>query len=530
MAYTVLQSGENLQLLDNAGVLSEALTLPTGITLRTDIPARFVAYGNYAVLVNTPSQPLMIDSAGIVRLLCPRPPRTAPVLTSVAGGSLTGTYDNVQYTFVTKDATGRLLSESYYSPFSNSVQLTGAYLHVANLDLSPDEISARRIYRPTSNGAVNFQWLDVDGNTVTSVQDDLADAALSLVAAPLELGTPPDLTLIAEFRDRLWGVDRKRVDDLRHTAVGRIYAWPADYVFPIPSVGSDALGVRALMPRRESLGIGRQNQILMLTGEDDSNFRIAKLSQNLGIISQETVAVYRDTAYFLWEDGLYQWGDDGIFCLSDGKVRSWFTTGDTFDRGKFKDAFGHIDPIRLKYRLFLYDPDGDIKWVEYDIVNKTWWGPHLTTAFTPSTIFTVLDDTLIPRPTFGSTDGDLYREQTLKSDEDTDGLDYAISEDVITKRFAGDEPDLDKYWGETSVVGKAQVFPYAGTMDVALSVGELNSTTTRNLHWNMTKSRQRLSRAGTGKHIQLEFTNAEIGKDAELYGVEVNPVHVLGRR
>jgi len=90
---------------------------------------------------------------------------------------------------------------------------------------------------------------------------------------------PPDLTLIAEYRDRLWGVGRITVDDLNYTEVGLMYAWPADNVFPIPSVGSDNLGVRALMPRRESLGIGRQNQLLMVTGTDDTNFAISKLSQ-----------------------------------------------------------------------------------------------------------------------------------------------------------------------------------------------------------------------------------------------------------
>jgi hypothetical protein len=523
MSTTVIQAGTNLYLIDDTGALSSALTLPTNITLRDDIPPRFVAYANQVVLVNTPSQPIVITSTGTTRLLCPSPPRTAPVLTSVAGGTLAGTYNGVRYTYITKDISGRIVSESDYSPASNAVTLTGAYLNAANLDLSPDDISARRMYRPTNGGAVLFQWLDVNGNVVTSVQDDLADASLSLVAAQTALGTPPDLTLIAEFRNRLWGVGRVHIDDLRYSGVDRIYTWPADNVFPIPSIGSDSVGVRALIPRREYLGIGRQNQLLMLTGEDDTNFRVAKLSQNLGVSSQEAVSVYRDTAYFLWEDGVYQWGDDGIYCLSDEKVRSWFTTDNTFDRTKFQYAFGHVDPIRLKYRLFLHDLAGEINWIEYDLNDKNWWGPHKTGAFTPSCVFTVLDSNLVTRPTIGSEEGDIYREQVTR----TDGTNTAIEIDVLTKRFAADEPDLDKYWGQVSVIGKAQP---SGTLTINLDVGELNAAATNTLSWDMTQNRQRLARAGVGKHLEMEFTNTEVGKDVELYGVEVNPVNILGRR
>jgi len=63
------------------------------------------------------------------------------------------------------------------------------------------------------------------------------------------------------------------------------------------------------------------------------------------VSSQESVAVYRDVAYFLWEDGVYQWGDDGLICLSDGRVRSWFATDSYFNRKRFQYAFGGVDPL-----------------------------------------------------------------------------------------------------------------------------------------------------------------------------------------
>lgn len=524
MAITLIQSGTNLQFVSDAGVVSAPLTLPTGITLRTDLLPRFVVYGHYVVMVNTPSQPLIIDASGVVRLLSPKPPRLSSTISGVAGGTLSGTYSGVRYTFVTTDTFGNLITESDFSPASNGVTIAVQFLKAAGLDISPDQISGRRLYRPTTNGAVLFQWVDLDGNVLTSIQDDLPDAGLSLVAAPI-LGTPPDLTLIAEFRDRLFGVGRITIDDLRYTEVGLMYAWPDDNVFPIPSVGSDNIGVTALIPRRDALGIGRQNQLLQLTGTDDTDFSIVKLSQNCGVSSQESVAVYRDSAYFLWEDGVYQWNSSGITCISDGKVRSWFATDDTFNRSMFGFAFAHVDPIRNKYRLFLYEAGSttQILWVEYDLTERTWWGPHATAAFTPSCVFTVLDENQVPRPTIGGTNQNLYREQALC----TDGPSTPVSLDVVTKRYAGEEPDLDKFWGELSIVGKAQP---AGTLTIGLEVGELNAVQTSTESWDMTQNRQRLPRVGTGKHVEMEFTNAEVGQDVQIYAVEVNPVTVLGRR
>lgn len=522
MAQAIIQAGTTLYLLTDAGVLT-ALTLPTNVTLRSNAPPRFTTYGGNAILVNTPSQPLAIDYLGNTRLLSPKPPRLAPILAGVNGGSLSGTY-TVKETFVTLDAFGNLLSESDYSAISNKVAITSKYLGVSSADISPDQITLRRFYRTTSNGAVYFQWVDLDGNTITTIQDDLADAALSLVAAPV-LGTPPNLTLIAEFRDRLWGVGDVAIDDLRYTEVGFTYAWPADNVFPIPSVGSDQTGIKSLMPRREALGVGRQNQLLQIIGSDDTNFQVVKLSQNCGVTSNESVAIYRDVAYFLWEDGVYSWSDEGILCLSDGKVRSWFAGDSEFNRDRFQYAFGIVDPVRNKYRLYLNTAgsDSDIAWVEYDLNEKTWWGPHMTTAFTPTSAFVLLDGNLVPQTTVGGEDANLYREQETK----TDGNSSAIELDVVTKRFAMGVPDIDKYWGEVSVIGKAQT---AGTLTVGLSVGELNVAETSTETWDMTVPRQRLARVGTGKHLQMEFTNTENAQDVELYDVEVNPVSVIGRR
>jgi len=90
----------------------------------------------------------------------------------------------------------------------------------------------------------------------------------------------------------------------------------------------------------------------------------------------------------------------------------------------------------------------------------------------------VLDGDLVPRPTTGGDDSNLYREQANR----TDSTSTAINESVELKRFSMDVPDMDKYWGELSIIGKAQT---SGTMDVGLAVGDLSVPTpiTSTLEW-----------------------------------------------
>lgn len=532
MALTIIQTGASLQLMDEAGALT-ALTLPTGVTLQTNVPPRWAIYNRNVILVNTPSQPLAIDSTGTVRLLTPKPPRLAPIIAGVAGGTLTGAY-TVKETFVTRDMFGNILSESDYSPTSNKVAIAAKFLGVSNADISPDTITLRRLYRTTDNGAVYFQWVDLDGNVLTTIQDDLADAGLSIFAAPV-LGTPPRLVTIAEFRGRLFGSGDTDIDNLRYTETGVQYAWPVDNSLEIPGFGSDEFGIVALVARREALGVGRRNLLVQITGTGvetatDTDFDVVVVSRELGIESQETAKVFRDVAYFLWKDGVYSWSSEGITCISNGSasgkgnVRSWFTTDDYFNRDKYSIAFAHIDQATATYRLFLASADSDTvdRWVEYDIDDQTWVGPHKTGLFAPTSAFTRSTATDQKIPVIGAL-ASVFEEQETR----TDGTATAIDFDVIGKRHDLEVPDADKYFGEVSLFGAPQD---SGILQVKSIAGELNATRTITQNYDMTKPRQRLGRFGRGKHAQVRLRNNNVGEDVQVYGYEVDPVHIIGRR
>lgn len=530
MSFTLIQAGSALQLVDSTGALT-TLTLPADITLRTDVPPRWAVFERFAVLVNTPSQPLTIDATGTVRPLCPRPPRIAPILTGSVLGGLTGNY-RAKETFVIQDSLGNIIAESDYGPISAQVGIVAKKILASNLDISPDTVTQRRLYRTTASGAVYFQWVDLDGNVLTSVQDDLSDAGLSLVAGPV-LGTPPRLTTIAEFRGRLFGTGDTDPDTLRYTEAGVMYAWPADNEIQVAGAGSDLYGVVALAPRREALGVGRRNMLLQITGsgaEDTKgivDFDQVVLSRELGIESQETVKIYRDTAFFLWKDGVYSWGSDGIRCVSDGvsgrgAVRSWFATDSFFNRDKFPVAFADIDPARLCYRLYLLDPAGNTRWVEYDLKDGTWWGPHKTDLLTPASAFARTNSANRSIPVVGGAIA-VYQPQETR----TDGTSTAISLDVIGKRHDFGDADVDKYFGQISIHGTAQA---SGTLTVTSRAGDLGATTPLVQSFTLSNTRQRLGRLGTGRHVQIELTQATAGIDIELYGYEIDRVFPLGRR
>lgn len=532
MALTILQAGATLQLMDEAGGLT-ALTLPTGITLQTNVPPRWCVYNKNVILVNTPSQPLAIDSSGTVRILTPKPPRLAPILAGVNGGTLTGQY-RVKETFVTLDEFGNILSESDYGPVSTKVSIAAKFLGVSNADISPDNITLRRFYRTTDNGAVYFQWVDLDGNVITTIQDDLSDAGLSIFAAPV-LGTPPRLTSIATFRGRLFGVGDEDIDNVRYTEAGLQYAWPVDNLIPIERLGSDQFGIVGLAARREALLVGRRNILSQITGtgaEDGTNTDLdpITLSHELGFESQETVKVFRDTAYFLWKDGVYTVGSDGITCISNGtadgrgNVRSWFVGDSYFNREKFSIAFAHIDSTTAVYRLFLASADSDVvdQWVEYSIDDRTWFGPHETDLFTPTSAFTRTTAADVSVPVIGAA-ASVFEERELR----TDGFATAITFDAVGPRHALEVPDDDKYFGELSMLA----LPLAsGTLKVKSRTGEQNATRVLTQHFDMRKPRQRMGRLGKGKHSQIELVNANVGEDVKVLGYEVDPVHILGRR
>lgn len=526
MAFTLLQVGGMLKSINPTGGLSSALSLPTGVALATNRTPRFAKFKHYIVVVNTPTRPLSVDDEGTVRLLTPAAPSTAVALTGPNAGSLSGTYLAKQ-TYILLDDLGNTVAESDYGPAMTTAVTIASKKLIATFPLSNDTVDGTRLRRTATNGSEYFQWVDVPGNTATTEENDIADAALGLIADPA-LGTAPDLTLIAEWAGRLWGVDRDDVDDLRWTEAGTMYAWSALNTLPIPHVGADAAGITALVPRRHALGVARRDMFLQVTGSNRLNFAptVVNGGEQCGVVSQESVVVFNDVAYFLWRDGVYRWDSNGITSITNGRVRTWFTSDLYFNRSMFWRAFAQLDPQKLKYRLFLASRGSAVcdRWVEFDLITGAWYGPHKTDAFTPTCALLVHGTNQQPHFMLGSIEGYLSQEQTPKNDWGTSPIVIRVENNGHDQG----EPDYEKYFGELSIAGKAQA---SGTLTITPYVGELdNPTKGEPFAYDMTQGRQLLGRLGDGKQASLVFEHDTINEEVELYGYEINPVFLNGRR
>jgi len=511
--------------MDTSGVLT-TLTLPAGVTLDSTKVPRFTVFGRYVVVVNSPTRPLTVDADGIVRVLGLTPPGTAATTAVGNVGSLSGVFF-VKYSYVVYNGAGQVIAESELSPASSSVTLTSDMLRLTNLALSSDTISAIRLYRTTTGGSTYFPWFDLESNSQTTTEDDLADVSLSLVAAPI-LGTPPRLTHIGEFRERLWGVSRTDNGAVRYTEAGQMWSWPSTNRFVVPREGADDRGVTGILARRDALALARQNVLVELKGESNASFRLVKLTstdgQDVGVEADDSIATFRDTSFFLAKDGVYTWSSGGINCISDGKVRAWFTTDTYFNRSRLRYAAGRIDPLTNKYQLLLSSAGSSVldRWVEYDIADQTWWGPHKTDDFTPTWMTTILDSSTLPQPVWASSAGFFYKEQATR----TDGTETGIAFDVVGKSHDMQTPDIHKHFGQLSLLSKIQA---AGTLSVIPYVGGLDASAGATISASMTLGRERLRRVGNGRFCKLTFQHSTVAQDVELFGYEV-PFYEIGRR
>lgn len=531
-SFYIAQAGTTLIAVQTNGTIA-TLTLPSGVSFVATRRPSFATLGRQTVLTNSPTRNLWIDTDRNVRVMNLNPPNTAPVLTAVGTGALSGTFQ-VKTTFLVIDPdSGELLQESPFGPTSTASAVLASNLLRANgIPISQDsQVNARRLYRTTTGpGTTFYPWLDVEGNTITDVRDDLPDSGLSLVAAPTDLGNPPGavgssrLEFVTSWRGRLWGKDGEKPDDVVFSGEGKFYAWSAVNRLTIPPKGKDLRGVTAFAPRRDALGIGRVDALHQLTGTSLSNFAVVRITENVGVESAESVVIFRDTAHFLWKDGVYKWGSDGVDCISDGKVRSWFATDNYFNRGRFQNAFARVDPLRNTYQLFLASAGSSVedRWVEYNFDDKTWWGPHKSDALTPTCAATLLDSNDAPLPVIGSSSGYLWQNQSTRTDHLT-----PIDFDVDTKFHDMQTPDIEKYFGELALISKVQS---AGTLTITPYVGGLDAAAGVPLFHHMTLGRERLGRIGTGRFVKFNFRHQLVaGEDVELYGYEI-PFHELGRR
>lgn len=547
MAFYIVHAGTSLQIVRENGTIYGTLTPPSGVTISATRPARFATLSRRVVITNAPSQNLWLDplTFTLYKLAIAGPSVTPTASVGVSTG-LTGAY-SYKYSFIQKIG-GILVNESPISAASNTVTLANQTL-AGTIPVSADTaVTGRRVYRTVVGGAIYLFAFDVADNTTTTFDNGLADAGLG-DAAPTILNAPAGtvdgtyLTLITEWKNRLWaradGVGL--VDQIQRTEVDTPYQWVAD-TLPANSLGEDETGITGFVRRQNELGIGKRNRILKVvgtgvTGADGvPDWEVIVVSEETGILSADSIQVIRDIGYFLGIDGVYAYGSDGVVGLSRGKVDPWFTTPNFFTNTLFETCFGGYNARTDTYDLHLGAVGATTfnRWVSLTLqagAGGKWLGPHLTTAFTPTCRATFRDAYGGYLPVVGGADGFIYlMNQSRASDlaGSAPSVGIAIGIDWITAFLNGGDPDLTHMWNQPTVLIENQGVA-AGSVTVFPRLGDTDAVDGTSQPLLQQTARVRLFRWGAGRLLALRFTHAIADEDVQIYGWE-QPVVTLGRR
>jgi hypothetical protein len=534
MAWYLVQAGAKLYAMATDGSSTE-ITLPSGVVLDTTRRLRAAILNRTLVVVNAPNRSLGIDPDGTCRSLVPAAPVFAPTLAVGVGTGLTGTYQ-VKYSNIIKNEYGAVVAESPLSPEAEISGLTNDSIAVSNIALSPDLSPGvgRRLYRTAAGGDVFFEWIDLDDNVQTTIDNGMDDAALAIAATlNSDLGLPPGssgasrMKNIVAWKDRLFGVsdDASEVDNARYTASLQPWAWPAGNSFPIPKVGADASGIVAFIPRRDDLGIAKRSSVHKIIGEDDDTLQRLIVTENAGLVAPDSVAVIRNIGYGLGADGIYTYSDDGFKNISINKVHAWFTSDTYFNRAMFPDAIGRWNPVTDSYELHLAAAGSSVldRWISFDIKNQVFLGPHKTDLFTPTAASgDALDGSGNPIAVVGGNNGFIY---TMNRTTRTDGASTAIDFDMRSIH-AANTPDIEKVFEQMDVLTKVEV---SGTLTITPTVGGLNASAGASFPVDLTLGRERTVILGAGRILQLRWQQATAGVDTMIYGGEI-PYFELGRK
>lgn len=534
MAYSIIVAGGVLYKITPDGVATP-LALPADVRLSLTRPPRFAVLGRTVLVTNNPSRSLCVDQDFHVRPMQLASPVSPVTLSSTPVGNLTGAY-KVLYTHIIKHpVTGALLAESDFSPPSQPVTLAAARLVAAGVSASPDtEATHHRLYRTLADGEVYYVWLDLDARQ-SSVEDDLSDVLLPNLTAPRELGVGPGrlagsyMTLLVEWKNRLWGVGDREIDTLRYSGEGISYGWPATYGLDVKPIGADEFGITALIARKDLLGVAKRRSFWKVSGgltDDDGvpQFDIQRESEGQGCVGPSIVV--NDTAYYLGSDGVYSWGLRGFTCLSDGRVRKWFATDTYFNRELFPAGFVKYNERynTIEFHLAAAGSTAIDRWVSLDVTSGAWYGPHKTARSTPTSGFVLVSTQSQALPVIGAADGTIY----LQNQPGWSDAGVAINLRLRTKWHDGQTPTIEKVWGAVSLVSKA--LTTIGHCLVQYRVGALEAPVQQTIAVDQRMGTQTLPRVGTGEFLQLEITEDTNGGECELYGYEVPWYELSNRR
>jgi hypothetical protein len=548
MAKALARVGNTLVVIDEAGALS-VLTLPSGVVISTSYPARCAALLEKLYVAYAPNWLLSVDRLGAI--LSPgssnfgRPP-SAPTASLVDLGVtdpgqywvLAGPRTSVfSYSYAAIDSDGLVTEESERGPeqsYTFTTTLPAHYADVLVTVTAPTDPKWThcRLWDRSGGGATQYLAESVPIAVTSFLLRSYGASGAGSAFAGVAIGSSTlvgRVRLLAAHKDYLFAVRDEEPDSLRYCENRQPTIWPASNQIPLPDGKRDDFGPTAFLARRDELAIAHRDSIWRLLGSSEDDFILQRLVEGIGCVSQETVVTVRDTVIFLGEDGVYSWGPEGVKCISE-KVRFWFTRDTAFNRSQFSNAFATFDPEALLYHLFLYLAGSTSagRWVSYSLHRDEWYGPHLPAEalITPSSAHELEDASDQNYCAVGAYDGKLYRMTPGTFWDGKSVAHSAIPVEVEVAFHVGEDPDVEKVWGQLSTFAEVQA---GGAITITPTVGWVNAAAGATLSHALTAGRVRHRRLGLGKLLKLKFFNNTDLYRTRIFGYEI-PYWFRGRR
>lgn len=549
MPFTIVQAGSSIQAVSTAGTIT-TLTLPTGVTVDSSIRGQFHILGRQLLFTRAATINLWIDPLTFtVRPMVIQTP-TAPPTLSASGTGLDNGY-RAAYAFGIENSEGKIIAESALSPVSDQIQLTNQGITYTNIQVSPDtSVNCRIVYRTLEDGGADslFRLAVIHDNVTTSLlQDATPDDELGTLPADTDLDPPPgtvpgtSFSLACVYKSRLWGFDSEDPDSLVYSKAQQFSKFTQSGGLRLTGDGEDQYGGQGFLPRREELVIVKRNRVIRLVGETEDDFELIPddSSQNTGCIAPFSCVVIGNVGYFLASDGVYVVDSEGVRSITYGLVDPWFKSDLYFDRTGFYAAVGGYNADTHAYELHLPSVSAGTtlnRWIAYDIDKGVWYGPHVTTSFTPTSRAIVLTSAGIKQSAMGGSDGYIYlMNQTTRADiTGGSGTHVGISIDWITSFMWADSPDFFHYWGMPTFHYKNENLEAGGgswdNVSLTWFVGEIVPNSfplSDSLPLNV--DRKRTMRLGAGRLMRMRFTHSTADIDFLLRGFTVYH-NTVGRR
>jgi len=239
----------------------------------------------------------------------------APTVASVATlngiGVLTGTYS---YRVAFLNAAG---DESNMGPVSNGLVTTLNGLLLSNIPASTDpQVTARRIYRTTANGAVYLQVADIADNTTTTFSDNNGDGVLGIRGVTFSFGIPPPALFFVMHRGHLF-MAKKNGTEVLFSAPGKPTVFHPNDVRDLDRF--DGITITGGVVISGILVIFKSNSIWNIGGEDRTNFAFTKQVHSIGAMNHHGIVKIpgKPVVAFPSEDGFYMYDTVRETVISD---------------------------------------------------------------------------------------------------------------------------------------------------------------------------------------------------------------------